>query len=579
MACLRAEISFHKVTAPAQSLRLCSIKTFFCLFALALNESEAGNLSEARSICLGKSFSQLFAPVSCRLADFCLDSTPQHHQPCANENTTTTTSQHQQSQYWNNAGQNDDAFGFPERESNHHTAASPPEINNVASCHFRSGVPVTSNSINSSLMQQEAEAPVKQRTVGVVEPRVVVRIPRLRLNNDEEREGVEKEKNRTALLSPEKFSSSAIAASSGNVRSPSDGYCITEKLPRHFKEALKRSRPAETTHEGSSNSKKMKLYDPAARNGSRKRLPHSCSSEDSSECYSSSSSFCSSSSSSSPYLVTTGETPSQGAQASEDQVARRWRRRRQRRRRNRSRSKHEKRKLGKEERKVDRCTSDRGEGASLDGGGGQRRQAQQQAFVRKLHVTNPKCVAQRRKTLSAVRKEEDRNQVTPGCAVPLRQQQQGTPKPTTDVSQDSSRSRKPEDNKNKKVPDIEGGASNVPEEFSNKDSRGAIVSFQHSGGCSDKRWLFCEFADCWFWTRKPDRMARHRRCHNSSGAGSSKKYSCPDCNQRFQSLAKLLKHDRNSHTGVADYECRVCDQEVTDIKSHMKVSGGFSHCS
>ena len=41
---------------------------------------------------------------------------------------------------------------------------------------------------------------------------------------------------------------------------------------------------------------------------------------------------------------------------------------------------------------------------------------------------------------------------------------------------------------------------------------------------------------------------------------------------RFYSLAKMLKHDRKQHTGVKDYECRICEAEVTDIMVHMKVS-------
>ena len=34
---------------------------------------------------------------------------------------------------------------------------------------------------------------------------------------------------------------------------------------------------------------------------------------------------------------------------------------------------------------------------------------------------------------------------------------------------------------------------------------------------------------------------------------------------------QALKHDRKFHTGVKDYECRVCEAEVTDIAVHMKV--------
>ena len=34
---------------------------------------------------------------------------------------------------------------------------------------------------------------------------------------------------------------------------------------------------------------------------------------------------------------------------------------------------------------------------------------------------------------------------------------------------------------------------------------------------------------------------------------------------------QALKHDRKFHTGVKDYECRVCEAEVTDIAVHMKL--------
>ena len=89
-------------------------------------------------------------------------------------------------------------------------------------------------------------------------------------------------------------------------------------------------------------------------------------------------------------------------------------------------------------------------------------------------------------------------------------------------------------------------------------------------------------------------MERHSLFH----AANSRHYRCPDCHgQRFYSLAKVgdcsvpcffrcfkprfhlllasnfkaLKHDRKFHTGVKDYECRVCEAEVTDIAVHMKV--------
>ncbi len=93
---------------------------------------------------------------------------------------------------------------------------------------------------------------------------------------------------------------------------------------------------------------------------------------------------------------------------------------------------------------------------------------------------------------------------------------------------------------------------------------------------SSTKWLFCrEDPACGFWTRKPERMERHIGCHvksrDSKDSANPKRYKCPDCRQHFTSLAKLLKHDRTAHTGVPDYECRICDQEITDIKSHMKV--------
>ncbi len=85
----------------------------------------------------------------------------------------------------------------------------------------------------------------------------------------------------------------------------------------------------------------------------------------------------------------------------------------------------------------------------------------------------------------------------------------------------------------------------------------------------DDQWMFCKERGCTFWTRKPERMERHERCH----LPDTKYYKCPDCKEftKFYSLAKMLKHDRKAHTGVQDYECRVCEAEVTDITVHMKV--------
>ena len=83
----------------------------------------------------------------------------------------------------------------------------------------------------------------------------------------------------------------------------------------------------------------------------------------------------------------------------------------------------------------------------------------------------------------------------------------------------------------------------------------------------DDQWIYCQVRGCSFWTRKPERMVRHSQCHRPD----TKYYKCPDCSLRFYSLAKMLKHDRKVHTGVKDYECRVCEAEVTDIQIHMRV--------
>jgi hypothetical protein len=95
------------------------------------------------------------------------------------------------------------------------------------------------------------------------------------------------------------------------------------------------------------------------------------------------------------------------------------------------------------------------------------------------------------------------------------------------------------------------------------------TNFNHSK--VDDRWIYCQERGCSFWTRKPERMTRHFKCHVTD----QKHYQCPDCPLRFYSLAKMLKHDRKVHTGVKDYECRVCDAEVTDIQIHMRVSPSF----
>ena len=109
---------------------------------------------------------------------------------------------------------------------------------------------------------------------------------------------------------------------------------------------------------------------------------------------------------------------------------------------------------------------------------------------------------------------------------------------------------------------------------------------------TDGKWMYCTKADCNFWTRKPMRMHRHRLCH----VAGEKTFACPDCGIRFHSLPKLLRHDRKVHTGdkvrknklgallslsssrlieipsLQDYECKICEAEVTDIAVHMRVS-------
>ena len=98
-----------------------------------------------------------------------------------------------------------------------------------------------------------------------------------------------------------------------------------------------------------------------------------------------------------------------------------------------------------------------------------------------------------------------------------------------------------------------------------------LVRFEVELEEETEKWKFCPVDGCTFWTRKKGRMERHARCHTPGG----KHYKCPDCTLKFYSLAKMLKHDRKCHTGVKDYECRVCDAEVTDIQVHMRVSLSF----
>ncbi len=81
-------------------------------------------------------------------------------------------------------------------------------------------------------------------------------------------------------------------------------------------------------------------------------------------------------------------------------------------------------------------------------------------------------------------------------------------------------------------------------------------------------WLVCKITGCSYWTTKPERMKRHQDCHESP---FSKHFKCPDCGVKIFSLAKMLSHDRRNHTGIKDYECRLCGAEVNDIAVHLKV--------
>ena len=86
---------------------------------------------------------------------------------------------------------------------------------------------------------------------------------------------------------------------------------------------------------------------------------------------------------------------------------------------------------------------------------------------------------------------------------------------------------------------------------------------------TDGKWLYCSVSGCPFWTRKQIRMERHMKSHIP---GEDKFYQCPECQLKICSLSKLLRHDRKFHTGFKDYECKICEAEVTDIAVHMRVS-------
>ena len=88
---------------------------------------------------------------------------------------------------------------------------------------------------------------------------------------------------------------------------------------------------------------------------------------------------------------------------------------------------------------------------------------------------------------------------------------------------------------------------------------------------TDGKWLYCKVEGCHFWTRKHVRMTRHNKSHART-EDNRLIYQCPDCKLKISSLPKLLRHDRKFHTGFKDYECKICEAEVTDIAVHMRVS-------
>lgn len=104
------------------------------------------------------------------------------------------------------------------------------------------------------------------------------------------------------------------------------------------------------------------------------------------------------------------------------------------------------------------------------------------------------------------------------------------------------------------------------EDIKNQESRTKFVLEKEV----DTKWLHCQVEGCHFWTKKQIRMVRHNQCH-SYDENNKPIYYCPDCSVRINTLTKLLRHDRKLHTGFKDYECKICEAEVTDIGIHMRV--------
>ena len=98
-------------------------------------------------------------------------------------------------------------------------------------------------------------------------------------------------------------------------------------------------------------------------------------------------------------------------------------------------------------------------------------------------------------------------------------------------------------------------------------------------------WLLCSRSECPFYTSQPARLARHTSFHGDRSVQSDISLSisilvrtdrmliCPekDCGKHFFSLQKCLSHDRKFHTGLTEWQCRLCFKHVTDIKVHFKI--------
>ena len=137
----------------------------------------------------------------------------------------------------------------------------------------------------------------------------------------------------------------------------------------------------------------------------------------------------------------------------------------------------------------------------------------------------------------------------------------------------------------KPIAELAGGKENSALKVENEVLNPLMLTLPAAGDVklairtsADPAWFHCPEPGCEFYTRKRERAERHRKSH----LPDSKAYVCPEhpkCSFKFHSLAKLLKHDRKAHTGVKDYECRICETETTDLVSHMKVSRLRSHFS